>query len=202
MDAQPGGEGMGGLRPPRTISDLLPVTPCRAPSTPRAQTGDNPVCWPPWAHLCSFKENRNVNDAFWKHHLHHCSLLKHLGLGGICPPLLLRGGSASPKLRALRFRERKRTLRSPAVVSAICTHVSPVTGLSTAVTLHFFFFQLNRICERFYLHSQFSNKTRAQISSLLYFALQSSQHSSDFQSDPATAFILFTCSLRSRVFLG
>lgn len=65
-------------------------------------------------------------------------------------------GSASPKLRALRFREIKRTLRSSAVDSAFGTRVSPVTGLSTAVTLlFFFFFQLNRVCERFYLHSQF-----------------------------------------------
>lgn len=72
----------------------------------------------------------------------------HTDLGH--PPLLLREGSASPKLRALRFWERKRTGRSPAADSAISTPVSSATGLSADVTLLFFFcFQLNRFVKGF-----------------------------------------------------
>lgn len=117
------------------------------------------------------------------------------------PPLLLREGSASPKPRALGFREREMTPRSPAVDSAIGTSVSLATGLSTAVTLHFFLSAEQRFWK---VLSPFtvSHKTRAQISWLLYLSLRACQHSSGFQSDPATAFILFTCSQHSHVFPG
>lgn len=75
-----------------------------------------------------------------------------------------------PRLKALRFRKKKKGLRGLLLfIPLLATRMGPVTGLSGAVTPHFF--QPDKVCEKVLSSFTVSNKNRAKISSLLCFLL-------------------------------